>query len=176
MSKLRAFRGWSAVLNIHERVLPVTPEAAGRLLDSLASGNDLLWPGDRWPPMVLDRGLVVGSAGGHSMIRYAVSEYVPGRRAEFAFGRMKHLGHFEGRHYFEVIPRPGHVVLRHTIDVETSFRTWIYWKIFIERIHDAVVEDAFDKAERNAQVARPHHSRWSAYVRLLRWWRRQRGR
>jgi hypothetical protein len=121
--------------------------------------------------MILDRGLVLGSRGGHSLIRYQVTEYLPGRRVEFEFDPMPHLGKFSGRHFFECLPRDGCVILRHTIDVETNFSTWIYWKFFIERIHDAVIEDAFDKAEVHAQIPHPHHTRWSLYVRFLRWLR-----
>ena len=87
------------------------------------------------------------------------------------FQPMEHLTDFRGRHYFEVLALGGSVKLRHSIDVETSFRTWIYWKLFIERIHDALLEDAFDKAERSAGLDRPRRSRWSPVVRLLRWLR-----
>jgi len=121
--------------------------------------------------MILDHPLEVGARGGHSLIRYQVTEYLPGRRVEFEFEPMQHLNKFVGRHYFEIVPRKEHTILRHTIDVEIDFPTWIYWKIFIERIHDAVIEDAFDKAEKNAGIASSRPARWSHYVRLLRWLR-----
>jgi hypothetical protein len=174
MSKIWICRGWKSILNVHERVLSASVETVGLLLDSTGSQNDRLFGSDKWPPMILDHGLQPGSRGGHSLIRYRVSEHVPGRRVEFEFEPMTHLSKFAGRHYFEVVPRNGQVILRHTIDVDTDFSTWIYWKIFIERIHDAVIEDSFDKAERNAGIPTPHRSRWSLYVRLLRWWRRRR--
>jgi hypothetical protein len=37
--------------NVHERTLPMGAADAGRLLGSLASRDDRLWPGERWPPM-----------------------------------------------------------------------------------------------------------------------------
>jgi hypothetical protein len=169
MSKLLVLRGWKAVLNVHERRLPIPIETGGRILDSLSSGGDLLWPRERWPPMVLDRGLAPGSRGGHGLIVYKVSEYVPGRRVEFEFGPMGRLRTFRGRHYFEVLPRGERVILRHTIDVDTDFATWVQWKLIIERLHDALLEDAFDKVERNAGLPAPHRSRWSLQVRFLRW-------
>jgi hypothetical protein len=169
MSKVPIFRWWKAVLNVHERRLPIPPEAAGRILDSLSSRDDLLWPGERWPPMVLDHGLASGSRGGHGLVRYKVSEYVPGRRVEFEFGAMKRLRTFRGRHYFEVLPRGGQVILRHTIDVDTDFATWVQWKLVIEHLHDALLEDAFDKAERKAGLPAPHRSAWPIRVRFLRW-------
>jgi hypothetical protein len=171
VSKLRVLRGWNAIFNVHERGLPIPLATAERLLESLSSDSDLLWPCECWPPMVLERGLAPGSSGGHSKVRYAVSEHVAGRRVEFEFGRMAHLRTFRGRHYFEVLPRGTQVILRHTIDVETDFPTWVYWKVFVEQVHDALLEDAFDKAERSAGLPRPHRSRWSARVRFLRWLR-----
>lgn len=176
MSKLWIFRNCRTIFNVHERMLPIAPESAAQILNSLASVDDRLWPTEFWPPMVLDRGLQLGAQGGHSQIRYHVAEYVPGKRIEFAFDPMVQLSTFRGRHYFEVIARPRGTVLRHTIDCEIGHRQWIYWKIFIERIHDAVIEDAFDKAEREAGLAQPHRSRWSLYVRLLRWLRARQSR
>jgi hypothetical protein len=87
---------------------------------------------------------------------------------------MPHFRKFIGRHYFEVVPRAGHTILRHTIDVDIDLSNWLYWKVFIERVHDAVIEDAFDKAELHAGVPCPRHSRWSLYVRFLVWLRSRR--
>ncbi|MDR3439657.1 hypothetical protein [Telmatospirillum sp.] len=177
MSKLCVVRGWKSILNIHERSFLIPLAVAEQVLDSLAGPGDLLWPSEQWPAMILDRGLVPGSNGGHSAIRYSVSEVVPGRRVVFEFSPMSHLGLFRGRHVFEVLPRGAKVILRHTIDVETNFRTWFYWKLLVEQVHDAVIEDAFDKVERNVGLPQPHRSKWSWHVRLLRWWRgRQRSR
>jgi len=149
--------------------LPISLEAGGRILESLGSGDDLLWPREQWPPMILDRGLEPGSRGGHGPIRYRVAEHVPGRRVEFEFEKTARLRMFRGRHYFEVIPRGGEVILRHTIDTDTDFATWVRWKLIIEHLHDALLEDAFDKAERSAGLPAPHRSRWPIRVRILRW-------
>jgi hypothetical protein len=171
MSKLLIFRSWKAILNVHERRLAIPLVTGERILDSLSSGDDLLWPGERWPPMVLDRGLAPGSRGGHGLVRYQVSEYVPGRRIEFEFAPMasSRLRTFRGRHYFELLRRGEQLMVRHTIDVDTDFGTWAQWKLVIEPLHDALLEDAFDKAERSAGLPAPHRSAWSLRVRLLRW-------
>ena len=169
MSKLKIYRSTKNILNIHERKLPIPADLAVRIIDSLASEEDHLWPHECWPAMILDRGLEIGSRGGHSKIRYCVTEYIPGKRVTFEFEPMEQLHSFIGRHFFEVLDRPTHIILRHTIDAEINPRDWIYWKIFIEQIHDAVIEDAFDKAERFAGLSNPHTTHWSFYVRLLRW-------
>jgi hypothetical protein len=93
---------------------------------------------------------------------------VPGRRVEFQFEPMERLRTFRGRHYFEVLPRGERAILRHTIDVDTDFATWVQWKLVVEHLHDALLEDAFDKAERKAGLAAPHRSRWPIRVRFLR--------
>lgn len=173
MSKLLVFRGWRAILNVHERSFPVPAASLGRLVDSLSSSEDRLWPHEQWPPMRLRHGLTPGSCGGHSKISYTVGEYIPARRVEFQFDPMAALPAFDGRHYFEVIPHGGESLLRHTIDVRTNLWTWIYWKIFVEHVHDAVLEDAFDKAERSLGLPHPHRSQWSLHVRLLRWLRQR---
>ena len=56
-----------------------------------------------------------------------------------------------------------------TIDVDTNFATWVQWKLVIEPLHDALLEDALDKAERETGLPAPHRSVWSLRVRFLRW-------
>ncbi|ARX87542.1 hypothetical protein SMD44_07023 [Streptomyces alboflavus] len=82
-----------AVLNVHERALPVEPNAVGALVDALATADDPLWPTADWPPMRLDRGLAPGSRGGHGPVRYTVAAYAPRQWVRFAFtGRAASTG------------------------------------------------------------------------------------
>ena len=67
------------VVNIHSREYPVTSSEVGRLIDTLSSENDLLWPHRLWPRMKFDKPLTVSAKGGHGPIRYFVEEYVPGK-------------------------------------------------------------------------------------------------
>jgi len=55
----------TVVLNVHERVIPANADALGRMIDTLGSAGDMVWPSERWPPMKLDRPLEVGASGGH---------------------------------------------------------------------------------------------------------------
>jgi len=169
MAKICVVRGWRSALNIHERRLPVPPASVGELLESISGPDDRVWPWEQWPPMVLDRGLEIGSAGGHAIIRYEVSEYAPGRRVEFTFRPMAMLRVFRGRHYFEVLADAGESIIRHTIDVRMDFRTWLVWKMLIEPIHDVVIEDLFDKVERNTGLQQPRQSNKTLYVRFALW-------
>jgi len=153
------------IKNVHERPLPMDEAAAAALLDSISSDDDRLWPARDWPAMRFDRPLAVGAKGGHGPIRYEVVKYEPGRRVVFAFDpRGPETRGFDGTHTFELIAERGRVRLRHAIDMETSLGAALRWYLVIEPLHDALVEDAFDRAE---GVKR---GKWSWRVRALRWW------
>ncbi|MFD3980249.1 SRPBCC family protein [Streptomyces griseus] len=151
-----------AVLNVHERLVAAGADAVGELLDTLSAGpEDRLWPSAHWPAMRLDRGLSPGSAGGHDPIRYAVNAYEPGARVRFDFTGPPG---FHGFHEFAVVPVDAHrTLLRHTLSMRTTGAARLAWPLLYRPLHDALVEDALDRAEPTARPAR-----WSPYVRLLR--------
>lgn len=116
--------------------------------------------------MRLDQGLAVGSKGGHGPIRYSVQAYDPDAFIEFRF--RKPVG-FHGTHKFEIIELSEHSTeLKHTIDMGISGMALITWPLAIRWLHDAYIEDAFDKVE-NQFSAVQKHSPWSVWVRVLRW-------
>lgn len=151
--------------NVHQRAYPVSPEAAGRLLDGLSSRPDPLWPEGPWPPMRFDRPLGPGADGGHGPIRYRVEEHEPGRRATFRFSGPAGL---TGTHEWAVAEAPSGCTLRHTIEGHATGRMVLAWPLVFRPLHDALIEDALDKAEQalTGAVARPRS--WSWWVRLLR--------
>jgi hypothetical protein len=153
------------VNNIHERELKGTPEQVGKILDSLSSKWDALWPNRSWPRMKFDRPLDIGAAGGHGPIRYFVEEYEPGKSVTFRFTGPKG---FDGYHGFEVLVREeGSVVLRHTVRMTARFPAFITWPMVFRPLHDALIEDALS----NAQVSLgqlPEGHRWSIWVKFLR--------
>lgn len=153
------------VVNIHERRLSCSPEQAARLLDSLSSPHDALWPTTHWPRMRLDKPLGVGATGGHGPIRYTVVAYEPGAKVTFRF--LAPRG-FDGTHWFEVIGHgPTEATLRHTIDMSLAGSALLQWPLVIRPLHDALVEDALTRAQVALGVA-PTPVPWSAWVRLLR--------
>lgn len=156
------------IASLRERNFFASADSVGRVLDTLSSQDDKLWPCENWPPMVLDAAMGPGASGGHAFVRYKVEEYKPGGRVVFRFDGTGLTAGFDGRHYFEVVSRNRHVILRHTIDADGDFKTWLKWKLLIEPLHDALLEDALDKAERNlhGRVSKP--ARWSLRVKMLR--------
>lgn len=152
------------VRNVHERFIPAPASQVGMLLDSLGDPSDRLWPADRWPPMRLDRPVAVGAIGGHGPIRYSIESYEPARMMRFRF--LRPTG-FDGTHGFFVEPQAGGALLRHELAMQVSGRALLRWALVIRPLHDALIEDALDRASAVFGQQVPLR-RWSLWVRILR--------
>ncbi|UQX00741.1 SRPBCC family protein [Streptomyces sp. RerS4] len=154
------------VHNVHERLLTATPEQVGALIDSLATGPaDRLWPHRTWTPMAFDGPVVHGASGGHGPVRYTVAAHVPGTWVRFAFTAPRG---FHGFHEYAALPVDAeHTVLRHTLSMRITGLARLSWPLGYRWMHDALLEDSLDLAERACHGRLPHPARWSAYVRLL---------
>jgi hypothetical protein len=161
--------GWKElplkIVNVHQRLLYATPERAGRLIDSLSSTSDLLWPRG-WPRLSLDRPLRVGAAGGHGPIRYLVESYVPGQAVRFRFTGPRG---FHGWHAFEVVEATAaHCVLEHRIEMTARGAALWSWRLLYRPLHDALIEDALSLAQASLGNER-RDVPWSRWVKVLRW-------
>lgn len=155
------------VRNVHERLIHAPPDAVGGFIDGLASRDDVMWPRDRWPPIRFDRPLGIGAAGGHGPVRYTVEAYEPGRSIRFRFTGPRG---FVGTHSFEAEEMDGGAVrLRHALSMRVEGWARVSWPLAFRWLHDALVEDALDRAESwcESQSA-PRQRRWSLWVRVLR--------
>jgi RimJ/RimL family protein N-acetyltransferase len=159
------------VRNVHERVIPAPLSRVGALLDDLGSPADRLWPRDLWPPMRAKDGLAAGARAGHGPVRYTVEAYDPGRLLRFRFTRPKG---FHGTHVFSVEEVEGGTRIRHELVMRTRGWALLSWPLFFRPLHDAVIEDAFDRGAA-AVGCEPVGARWSPWVRVLRWVFRPRG-
>lgn len=154
------------IINMHTRDLHTSPDSVGALLDSLASNEDLLWPYDRWPAMRLDRPLGVGAVGGHGPIHYIVEAYEPRRAILFRFTAPRGV---HGTHGFKIKnSTPGIVRLEHTLSIQTSGVALLSWPFMFRWLHDALLEDALDRAEASTTSRLVPQRRWSLWVRFLR--------
>ncbi|MFI5952917.1 SRPBCC family protein [Cryptosporangium sp. NPDC051539] len=154
------------IRNTHARTLDCPAPTAGALLDTVSGPEDALWPAPQWPPMRLDRPVQVGASGGHSRIRYAVSEYEPGRRVRFDFAPG-----FPARGWHELrVEYVGAERCRlvHDMAITPRGSMRLAWPLAIRWLHDALLEDLLDTAERatTGHVRTPN--RWSPWVRLVR--------
>ena len=154
----------SPVSNVHSIKLNVPPGRVGMLIDALGSDTDALWPGDRWPKMHIDGPLRVGAAGRHGPVRYTVEEYVPSTRVRFRF--LEPPG-FDGTHTFEIFPDADGCRLEHRVEIAPRGTARLAWPLVFGPLHDALVEDAIDRALQSVGQGRPAR-RYSRWVRLLR--------
>lgn len=152
--------------NVHEREIAAPAGEVGLLIDSLGSKEDRLWPRSEWPAMRLNGPLGVGAAGGHGPVRYVVTCYEPGRRVEFEF--MGPAG-FNGWHSFTAIRRAENAtLLRHELDLWPSGAAVLTWPIFFRPLHDALIEEGLDRAERECGASPAFPWRRSVWTRILR--------
>ena len=152
--------------NVHERLLPASADRLAGVLDDIGSDRDLLWPSPSWPTVVLDGPLAPGTPAGHGPIRYVVSGHEPGRSVAFDFAPETGV---VGSHRLELIEvDAGSCLLRHTMEGTPTGRMRLLWPVAIRWLHDCVLEQLLDNAERLAtgRCAAPH--RPSAWVGVLR--------
>ncbi len=157
------------VKNVHERLLntPLSISKAGELIDRLGKGrDDALWPTGHWPPILFDRPLGVGAVGGHGPIRYFVEAYEPGKSIRFRFTAPRG---FVGTHGFDVeAVKPEVLWFRHTLTMRLEGAALLSWPLVYRWLHDALIEDALDRAEANCSFLPVKKKHWSLWVRLLR--------
>lgn len=153
----------SKVVDVHTRTFVGDRDAIGRQLETLAGVNDDFWVTDLVPPMELDRGLALGSSGGHGTVRYRVSRHETGRMVEFQFDPAIGL---DGVHRFEIDGDGDLVTVRHTLEAETAGLMRVLWRPMVLPVHSGAVEDVFDHLERTA-TGKAHRKRPTH--RMLRW-------
>lgn len=153
------------VLNIHSREINQPKAKILDLFNTLSQKDDKMWPLEKWPAMKFKDGLKENSVGGHGPIRYKVVNYDPMGYIEFQF--IKPDG-FDGNHTFEITDLiDGKTEIKHTIDMEATGLGTLSWCIGIRWLHDALIEDAFDKIE-NQLCHNEKHSAWNLWVKILR--------
>jgi hypothetical protein len=152
------------VINIHKREINRPKHEVAKLFKTLASENDLMLATDKWSPMLLDKGLQVGSKGGHGAIRYFVTDYQQDNSIKFQFD----LAGFDGFHKFDLTElETDKTELSHIIDIRTTGSATLKWALAIRWLHDAYIEDAFDKVENHFTKGKKR-SEWSWWVKALR--------
>ncbi|ORT56844.1 DUF2867 domain-containing protein [Streptomyces sp. CB03238] len=142
------------VRNVHARVIEAPAGRVGALLDRIAADDDPLFPTPAWSPIRFDRPLGVGADGGHGPVRYRVTAYTPGRSVRFDFAPPSN-----GHHRLDVESLgPGRCRMVHTLEQRQGPGQALVWSLLVRAVHDTVVEELLDNAERAATgrtAARP---------------------
>lgn len=153
------------VLNVHSRKINQPIDRVATLMQTLATDQDAIWPKEHWPAMKLAQGLQPGSSGGHGPVRYTVSKHVPGKLVEFKFRKPRG---FDGVHRLEMTALSAtETEVKHTIDAQLSGKGIFTWLLAVRWLHDALIEDAFDKLQNNFS-ANQRRTEWNWWVKLLR--------
>lgn len=156
---------WNKVTNIHKRIIDQPKEKVSELFRTLATENDKILATDKWSPMRLNNGKKEGSKGGHGPIRYTVQKYIPDEYIQFRFTQPKG---FNGIHEFEITElEKNKTEIKHSIEMNTTGTAIFIWSIAIHWLHNAFMEDAFDKVE-NHFLTEKKETEWSLWVKILR--------
>ena len=138
------------VENIHKRSINQPKEKVSQLFKTLATSEDLVWPYENWPAIKFKDGLQVGSKGGHIKFQFSKPDG------------------FIGFHELKIREiHKNETEIRHEIHVKANFKASLLWVFVIRWLHDALIEDAFDKVE-NYFTTDKKVSTYNLWVKLLR--------
>jgi hypothetical protein len=153
------------VLNVHKRIINQPNESVSKLIETLGSKDDKIWPSENWPAIRFKEGLQIGSKGGHGIIRYTIVDYVDSKHIKFQFTKPKG---FHGTHEFNITEIDLDTTeINHIIKMKTSGLAIFTWPFAIRWLHDALTEDAFDNVE-NLFSSEKITTKYSIWVKLLR--------
>lgn len=152
--------------NIHERILHCAAEKAKILIDSFANKDAPLWPTKQWPRDHFDSPLQLGTIGGHGGTKYFLKEYITGKYLHFEFTYPKN---YMGNHTFTLTHLdPNTCLLQHSVTLKLKRLDTLWWYIVIEPVHNALIENAFDNAEKFLQLSQQPKQRWPLRVYFIR--------
>jgi hypothetical protein len=153
------------VINSHNRIINQPKARLSLLFETLAASEDQIWPQENWPAIRFKDDLKIGSKGGHGRIRYTIIEY---RREDFIKFEFTKPEGFVGTHELSINSiSEDSSEITHVILMNTTFKASLLWVFVIRWLHDALIEDAFDKVENHfSEVKRT--TAYNFWVKLLR--------
>lgn len=152
------------VVNIHRRKINQSKESIIQLFKTLSTKNDAIWPFEKWPAMRFQDGLKIGAKGGHGRIRYTIIDHTDDF-IKFQFSKPEG---FTGTHHLEIKSIQNDLTeITHEIKMFTSGKATFLWITTVRWLHDALLEDAFDKLE-NHFLTKKKETKYTIWVTLLR--------
>lgn len=156
------------VVNIHQRLISQPIENVSQLLKTLATKEDAIWPKESWPEMRFKNGLKVESKGGHGRVRYTIIAFEEDKHIKFEFTKPEG---FIGTHELNITAlSKDETEISHMINMRTtSFKATSLWITVIRWLHDALIEDAFDKVENyfSVETKTSRHNFWVRFLRSI---------
>lgn len=154
------------VTNIHKRKLKQSKNEVAMLFKTLATKDDKIWPIEHWPAIRFNGALKLGNKGGHGSIRYTIIDIKEGEAIKFQFSKPNG---FIGTHEFKINEVDNSITeVTHTINMNTAtVKSTFLWLTVIRWLHDALIEDAFDKIE-NSYSEEKKVTKHTLWVQLLR--------
>ena len=165
------------VRNVHERVVTATLAQAREIVNTYGSVKDRMYPFERWPKMQLegpDGPPAVGRFGTRGAARFVITTFDTEPYIHYAWRFLQPAG-FDGMHDGTVEDLgDGRLRFRSVIEMHTrGLKATLLWLFVMRPLHDAVVEDSFDKVEREMGRSLPDRP-LSFWVRTLRRIKRRR--
>ncbi|WP_299885780.1 hypothetical protein [uncultured Lacinutrix sp.] len=152
------------VVNIHRRKINEPIEKVSCLLKTLSTKDDAIWPYEQWPAIRFEDGIKVGSKGGHGRIRYKI---IDNNNQGITFQFISPEG-FVGTHQLAINSiHENKTEIIHEIKMTTYKKATLLWLIVIRWLHDALIEDAFDKVESYYSLEKKI-TPYNLWVRVLR--------
>ncbi|WP_034044817.1 hypothetical protein [Wocania ichthyoenteri] len=154
------------VTNVHKRKINQSKVEVIKLLNTLSTKYDKIWPYEKWPAIRFKNGLKVGSEGGHGPIKYTVASIDYNGCIVFSFTNTG----FNGNHTLKVEELSNsEVEISHTIKMKTSGAVIFYWLFIVKWLHDALIEDAFDKLENQFSLEKKEtkYNFWVKFLRMI---------
>ena len=153
------------VINIHKRILNQPIEKVAQLFRTLGTQNDKFWPSEKWPPMRFKEELKTGAKGGHAGIKYTITKFKDGEHVTFMFSKPDG---FIGTHELKVKSIAVNLTkISHEINMTVTYKDTLNWVLIVRWLHDALLEDAFDKIESQFS-GKKKETKYNLWVKFLR--------
>lgn len=131
------------IINRHFRAYNTSTYELAKVLDTMGSANDRIWPYERWPAIVMSDGLNVGSHGGNAPVQFTIEEYVYGERLVMRFTAPPG---FNGTQTITIGDYGyGRAYMQHRLEMDPGPQAMLTWPLLFGPLHNYEIEDMLDK-------------------------------
>src|SRR5713226_3693983 len=159
------------ILCVHEREMHGSIEQVGEIVKTHGSSIDRMYPHELWPKTQMegsDGPPEVGRIANRGALRFIMTSFEIGIKVHYSWKFIEPAG-FDGYHQTDVEDRGnGKLLFKTFVEMETrGLKATLLWLFVMRPLHNAIVEDCFDKIERQLGLS-PKGHKWSLWVKTLR--------